>query len=146
MTSTEYPDINLTISQTKGKLPRLPFSDIKEVVLGKRYELSIHFATPDEAQKLNITHRNKGYIPNTLSFSYTKTSGEIILCEEAMKKQYTDFELSYNDYVIYILIHSMLHLKGFEHGSTMEGKEAYFLKKLTGHIITNNEKKHNSRY
>lgn len=145
MNNTEYTDTNLSISKTKGKLPSLPFSDIKELVLGKRYELSIHFATEDEAQKLNITHRNKDYIPNTLSFPYTKTSGEIVLCEESMKKQYKDFELSYYDYVIYILIHSMLHLKGFEHGSTMESKEAYFLKKLTKSTLTHNEEKHNSR-
>jgi rRNA maturation RNase YbeY len=141
----EYSN-NLTISQSKGKLSSLPFSDIKELVLGKRYELSIHFASPDEAQQLNITHRNKDYTPNTLSFPYTKTSGEIILCEEAMKKQHLDFELSYHDYVIYILIHSMLHLKGFEHGSTMESKEAYFLKKLTKQTNNKNEKKHSSRH
>ena len=146
MKNTEYTDINLSISKKKGKLPSLPFSDIKVAILGKRYELSIHFATEDEAQKLNITHRNKDYIPNTLSFPYTKASGEIILCEEAMKKQYKDFGLSYDAFVIYILIHSMLHLKGFEHGSTMESKEAYFLKKLTGFTLTHNEEKHNSRY
>lgn len=145
MKVTEYSN-NLTISQTKGKLPSLPFSDIKDVVLGKRYELSIHFATADEAQQLNITHRNKDYIPNTLSFPYSKSSGEIVLCEEAMKKQHTDFELSYHDYVVYILIHSMLHLKGFEHGSTMESKEAYFLKKLTKQPQNKNEKKHSSRH
>lgn len=145
MSVHEYSN-NLTISQSKGKLPSLPFSDIKELVLGKRYELSIHFASPDEAKMLNITHRNKDYIPNTLSFPYSKSSGEIVLCEEAMKKQHTEFELSYHDYVVYILIHSMLHLKGFEHGSTMESKEASFLKKLTGSTLTHNEEKHNSRH
>jgi rRNA maturation RNase YbeY len=146
MTSTEYTDIHLSISKKKGRLPSLPFSDIKTAVLGKRYKLSIYFATANEAQKLNITHRNKDYIPNTLSFPYTKTSGEIILCEEAMKKQYKDFGLSYREYVVYILIHSMLHLKGFEHGSTMEDKEEFFLKKLTGSTLTHNEEKHNSRH
>jgi probable rRNA maturation factor len=145
MTVHEYSN-NLTISQSKGKLPSLPFSDIKELVLGKRYELSIHFATSEEAQKLNITYRGKDYIPNTLSFPYSKSLGEIILCEEAMKKQYIEFGLSYRDYVIYILIHSMLHLKGFKHGSTMESKEVYFLNKLIRSTISKNEKKHSSRY
>lgn len=140
MTTREDTDNNLFISKEKGKLPSLPFSDIKQLVLGKRYSLSIHFATEEQAQKANKQYRNKDYIPNTLSFSYSKSSGEIILCEEAMKKQYKEFSLSYRDYVIYILIHSMLHLKGFEHGSTMEAKETYFLKKITQEHIRNEKK------
>jgi probable rRNA maturation factor len=121
---------NLTVS-IKGTLPRVPFLELKEKILGKKYELSIRFAAPAEAQALNILHRGKEYIPNTLSFPLSETSGEIILCRSAMRKEYKQFEINYDEYMIFIIIHSMLHLKGYEHGSTMESKEQHLLKLFT---------------
>ncbi|MEO5646197.1 MAG: rRNA maturation RNase YbeY [Candidatus Paceibacterota bacterium] len=116
----------MTVS-SKGTLPSVPFLAMKEKILGKKYELSIRFVAPAEAQALNITHRNKDYIPNTLSFPLSETSGEIILCRSAMRREYKDFDMEYDQYLIFIIIHSMLHLKGYEHGSTMERKERDYL-------------------
>jgi rRNA maturation RNase YbeY len=132
---------NLTVS-TNGTLPRVPFLALKEKILGKNYVLSIAFVTPKKAQALNILHRGKDYIPNTLSFPLTKTSGEIVLCASAIKKEYASFDMKHDHYLIFILIHSMLHLKGFDHGSTMERKEKHFLKLFTPHT---NEAKRNRR-
>ena len=117
---------NMTVS-IKGTLPSVPFLALKEKILGKKYELSIRFVAPAEAQALNIAHRNKDYIPNTLSFPLSETSGEIVLCRSAMRKEYKNFEMDYDTYLIFIIIHSMLHLKGYEHGSTMEDKEQKLL-------------------
>jgi probable rRNA maturation factor len=117
---------SLTVT-SNGTLKRVPFLALKEKILGKRYSLSIAFVPPKKAQALNMAHRNKDYVPNTLSFPLTKTSGEIVLCTSAMKKQYKDFGMDYDTYLLYIIIHSMLHLKGFDHGSTMEAKERKLL-------------------
>ena len=117
---------NLTVSK-KGTLPRVPFLDLKEKILGKRYELSITFIDPKTAQALNIERRGKDYIPNTLSFELEKNAGEIILCIDAIKKEYRSFDMDYHTYLIYIIIHSMLHLKGMEHGGTMERTEKALL-------------------
>jgi probable rRNA maturation factor len=119
-------DHNLTVTK-KGTLPRVPFLAIKEKVLGKTYDLSISFVDEQTAQALNIAHRQKEYIPNTLSFSLTEKSGEIVLCIPAIKKEFKQFDMSYSTYLIFLLIHSMLHLKGYEHGSTMEDKEQHYL-------------------
>jgi probable rRNA maturation factor len=121
---------NMTVS-TKGTLPRVPFLALKEKILGKKYELSIRFAAPSEAQALNMLHRGKDYIPNTLSFPLSTHSGEIILCRSAMRREYKQFEMTYDDYLVFIIIHSMLHLKGYEHGSTMERTEQRLLKIFT---------------
>jgi len=118
---------NLTVS-ANGTLPSVPFLALKEKILGKKYELSIRFVAPAEAQALNIAHRQKEYIPNTLSFPLSETSGEIILCRSAMRREYKQFDMEYDRYLIFIVIHSMLHLKGMEHGSTMERKEQDLLK------------------
>lgn len=128
---------NLTISG-KGTLPRVPFLAIKEAVLGKKYDLSIRFVEPGTALALNIAHRQKDYTPNTLSFSLSKTSGEIVLCRSAIRKEYKKFGMSYNTYMMFLVIHSSLHLVGMTHGSTMENKELFFLKKFapTNETIT----------
>jgi probable rRNA maturation factor len=117
---------NLSVTK-KGTLPRVPFLAIKEKVLGKAYDLSISFVDEQTAQALNSTHRQKEYIPNTLSFSLTEKSGEIVMCIPAIKKEYKKFGMSYDRYLVFLLIHSMLHLKGCVHGSTMEDKEQYYL-------------------
>lgn len=116
----------MTVS-IKGTLPSVPFLALKEKILGKKYELSIQFVPPAQAQALNIEHRQKDYIPNTLSFPLSETSGEIILCRSAMRKEFKQFDMTYDNYLVFILIHSMLHLKGYEHGSTMERKEQQLL-------------------
>jgi probable rRNA maturation factor len=121
---------NMTVS-IKGTLPRVPFLALKEKILGKKYELSIRFVTPTQAQELNSTYRGKEYIPNTLSFPLSEKSGEIILCRSAMRREYKNFDMQYDQYLIFIIIHSMLHLKGYEHGSTMERKEQQLLKLFT---------------
>lgn len=117
----------LTVS-TNGTLPRVPFVALKDKILGKKYSLSISFVGPIKAQKINQTYRNKDYVPNTLSFPLSKQSGEIILCIQAMKKEYKLHDMDFDTYLLYIVIHSMLHLKGYAHGSTMERKEKQLLK------------------
>ncbi len=119
-------DHNLTVTKN-GTLPRVPFLAMKEKVLGKSYDLSISFVDEKTAQKLNSVHRQKDYIPNTLSFSLTEKSGEIIMCIPAIKKEYKKFGMTYSNYLIFLTLHSMLHLKGYEHGSTMEDKEQHYL-------------------
>ncbi len=118
---------NLSVQKQNGTLPRVPFLDIKEKVLGKSYQLSISFVDEKTARSLNKKYRNKTYIPNTLSFSLTEKSGEIFLCENAMKKEYKKFEMTYKKYLVFLILHSMLHLKGFVHGSTMEAMEQKYL-------------------
>ena len=132
----------LSISNS-GTLPRVPFLAIKDKILGKNYSLSIAFVTPKVAHRLNIQYRNKDYIPNTLSFPLSKNSGEIILCKSALRREYKKYGMDYEDYVTFIVIHSALHLKGMQHGSTMESTEQRLHK-----FFTNNGKQitHHSRH
>jgi rRNA maturation RNase YbeY len=116
--------------QTKGKVPSLPFALMAEVILGKKYELSIVFATKKESQTLNNQYRGKNYPTNVLSFPLSKYSGEIILHLPTAKKEAPNFGIPYADFVGYLFIHGLLHLKGFDHGSTMESIEARFRKQF----------------
>lgn len=119
----------LTVSIHKGKLPNLPFLELKNDILCDEFELSVNFVDPKTAQKLNKQHRNKDYIPNTLSFPYSKNSGEIFLQLETIYSQALEFEMSEEKYLLYIYIHSLLHISGLDHGQKMEKLEEKYLEK-----------------
>ena len=113
---------------TKNKPPRLQFEEITEKIAGKRYELSVVFVGEKRAQALNIQYRNKDYIPNVLSFPLSETSGEIYICPTIAKREAKNFNLSPKGYMSFLLIHGLLHLKGHDHGDTMERLERKYMR------------------
>lgn len=126
----ELPNIDIS-SEQKRKIPNLPFLQLKDEILGNDFELSISFVSAKTAKKINIENRQKDYIPNTLSFPYSEKSGEIFLQLETIYEQAPDFEMSEDIYLLFIYIHSLLHLKGLDHGSKMESLEKKYLKKYS---------------
>ena len=118
--------------QTKGKLPSLPFVSIRNQILGPRFELSILFATTKEAQRINIEHRDKTYIPNILSFNVDKNTGELVFCLSKIRKEAKEFNMTYHEFLGFLYIHGLLHLNGNEHGSTMDMLEQSIFKKYFG--------------
>ncbi len=113
---------------TKGKLPSLPFVRFAEAILGARYELSIVFVSPKESQKLNRKFRHKNRPTNILSFPLSQTSGELVICLSVVRSDAPKFNMSYQKFLGFLLIHGMLHLKGHVHGSTMERLETKWKK------------------
>ena len=125
-------DETLSITnETKGKLPRLPFLDLKNAILGKKYEQNIAYLTQNKTKKFNIAYRQKDYATDILSFPLTKTSGEIILCPKIVAKKAAEFGMTEKKYNVFIVIHGMLHLKGYEHGSRMERAEKVYLRRFS---------------
>ncbi len=112
--------------ETSGKLPRLPFSRLKDAILGPAYELSVASVSASVSQKLNAHYRGKNNPTNILSFPLTKKSGELILHLPTARKEYKKFGMTYDDFLLYLVIHGMLHLKGMEHGGIMERAERKF--------------------
>jgi len=113
-------------NKTKGKLPSLPFVKIKNDILGQKYSLSIAFVTEKKSKEVNKTYRNKNKPTNVLSFYLRKNEGELILCPEVIKKEAKNFERNFKDFLGFLVIHGMLHLKGLEHSSTMEKAETIY--------------------
>ena len=113
-------------NETKRRTPSVPFEEIKNKVLGKRYELSLVFVGNKLSRRLNRVYRSKDKSTNVLSFPITKSSpacagvGEIFI------------NLSHSKLFgpTHLFIHGLLHLKGMRHGDRMERMEAKFLKKF----------------
>lgn len=100
---------------------------MKDAVLGKNYDLSLVIVGNTRSQKLNATYRGKAKSTNILSFPLSKMEGEIFLNLNVAKKEAPQFDKTYTEFVAYLVIHGMLHLKGHSHGSTMERLEKKFL-------------------
>jgi len=116
------------INKTKGKLPRLPFARMKDAVLGTDYELSVAFVGDKESKKINIETRGKDYIPNVLSFELEKNAGEVFINPLEANRQAASFGRTRSNFIAYLYIHALCHLKGMDHGSRMERTEAKFRK------------------
>jgi len=115
-------------STTKSYPTHLPLALIKRAVLGAKYELSLAFVGEKRATSLNQTYRQKSYVPNVLSFPLTATTGEIFICPTVAKREAAKFSLTPDGYVAYLFIHGCLHLKGLDHGDTMDRLERKHLK------------------
>ncbi len=111
-------------NKTKGKPPHLPFAEMKEQVMGQGYELSLVFISEEESQELNLAHRKRDKPTNVLSFPLDKNTGEIFICLPYAKSEAPEFDRDYKNFVGFLFIHGLMHLKGYDHGSTMEFEEA----------------------
>lgn len=116
--------MSLSITNTtKGKLPRLPFAKITEAVLGKEYDCSLVIVSSRKSQELNRTYRGKDSATNILSFPLDENEGEIFLDLKKARKDAPNFERSYTNFIGFLFIHGLFHLKGMDHGTKMENAE-----------------------
>jgi probable rRNA maturation factor len=102
---------------------KLPVEKIKNEILGKQYELSFAFISKKEIQLLNKTYRKKDEPTDILSFPLSKNEGEILICKDIAKIKCKEFGMTFQNYLIFLVIHGSLHLKGLDHGAKMERYE-----------------------
>ena len=114
---------------------RIPYKKIKDDVLGRDYELSLAFLSPQDMLAVTKKWKKKDHISNILSFPLSKTSGEILICKEAAAP-YTPG---------YLFIHGLCHLKGLKHGATMERIERLYAKKWGINAHEQNNRRHRHR-
>ncbi len=123
------PTFSIT-NTTKAKLPSLAFEAMKDAVLGKKYELSVIIISKSEIKKLNKEYRDINEATDILSFPLSDKFGEIYINPDMTKVMAKKFDRDYENFFGFLFIHGLVHLKGFDHGSTMESIEARFRKKF----------------
>lgn len=111
------------LTHTTRTIPAIPFAAIKNRILGQRYNLTLTLLGATKARTLNQQTRGKSYTPNVLSFPLTDTTGEIYLCPMVAKREAKSFGRTEHAQLIYLFIHGLLHLKGYDHGATMDKLE-----------------------
>jgi probable rRNA maturation factor len=104
-----------------GKLLR----EISEEVfsyIGKSPEIGLDFVSSKRSKELNKRYRGKDSPTNVLSFSVDEMQniGEILICEEVVKKEAKESGYAVKDMILLYLVHGILHLAGYDHQSIKE--------------------------
>jgi len=105
------------------------------------FEISVSFVTNEEIKKLNKEYRNVDSETDVLSFPMNEEFdgvtilGDIVISTQKIIEQADDFGHSPEREMIYLTVHSMLHLLGYDHmendeKSAMRAKEKEIMKNL----------------
>ncbi|OGI65888.1 rRNA maturation RNase YbeY [Candidatus Nomurabacteria bacterium RIFCSPLOWO2_01_FULL_39_18] len=103
------------------------FVKLKNDILGKDYSLSIAYVTERKSREINKKYRKKDKATNVLSFPLRKKEGELVLCKSVIKREAKNSKKNWQGWLNFLVIHGMLHLKGFKHGKKMEKLEKRYL-------------------
>ncbi len=129
----------------------------------KYSEISVSFVSEEEIRKLNREYRENDSVTDVLSFPMFEAGelaamsarvaserealgdtgedgfymplGDVVICEEQARKQAEEYGHSYEREVVYLFVHSVLHLLGYDHmepdeAAVMEAKQAKALEDL----------------
>lgn len=96
---------------------------LKSDILGRNYSLSIAYVSENKSREINKKYRKENKATNVLSFALRKDEGELVLCKAIIKKEAKNFSRTFSKWLGFLIVHGMLHLKGFKHGKKMEKLE-----------------------
>ena len=101
-------------------------------------EICLSFCEASEIQELNRNFRNKDKVTDVLSFNASpikvpegeiEALGDIIICTERAAEQAKEFAYSLRRELIFLFIHGVLHLLGFDDETEDEAKEMFDFQK-----------------
>ncbi|PIR70544.1 MAG: rRNA maturation RNase YbeY [Candidatus Niyogibacteria bacterium CG10_big_fil_rev_8_21_14_0_10_42_19] len=112
----------------------LRWEGIKDIILGKKYNLSLALVGDKEMARVRRLSKHKKEA-NVLSFIYGADSGEIILNMPRIRMEAKDLGVPYKERLLFLYVHSLLHLKGYNHKDAkqsrlMEKKEDYWVEEI----------------
>jgi len=112
----------------------------KKVLKGENRErenLSVAFVSSAEIKKLNRKYRRRNKPTDVLSFGETPESklniSEVVICPEIVKKNAKEFGVIFEEELVKMLVHGILHVLGYEHEKSkkkaleMERKQEKYL-------------------
>jgi probable rRNA maturation factor len=80
-----------------------------------------------EGRQLNRTFRRKNRATNVLSFPL-EGEGDIVLCHPVIAREARAQGKALASHYAHLVVHGVLHLRGFDHGAPMERLEARLLR------------------
>lgn len=81
---------------------------------------SIAIVSDDEIQPLNKQYRQKDYPTDVLSFRYDDESGEIIISDDRVREQATEYGNTLEEEGMFMIVHGILHIMGWDHERSIE--------------------------
>ena len=98
-----------------------------------RTEISVTFVDMEEIHQLNMDYRQVDSPTDVLSFPQFDdlndlpeegeiALGDVVICEQKAREQAEEFGHSFEREIIYLFVHSVLHLLGYDHMDEDEKK------------------------
>lgn len=91
----------------------------------KDVDVSIAFVSEKEMKKLNKEWRGKDAVTDVLSFGDDEGNGEVILSYEQAARQAKEMKHPTRDEILFLLVHGVLHLHGFDHMKPGDAKKMF---------------------
>ena len=106
----------------------------QEGVDGERAEISLTLVSLEEIRELNRDYRDVDRETDVLSFPQFESVedmpkfgelclGDVVICLDKVEEQAKEFGHSFERELIYLFVHSLLHLLGYDHMEEDEKKE-----------------------
>ncbi len=105
-----------------------------------KMEVSLAFVKPEKIRALNKKFRGRDCVTDILSFTGDGLTdnggwslGELIICAKQVKDDAKELKTSFESELVWVIIHGILHLFGYDHekseieAETMRGKEEFYL-------------------
>jgi len=108
-------------------------------------EITVRIVDAEEAQALNQDYRQKGYVPNVLTFEYGEIGhdesgrgvlgGDVVICAPVVEREAREQGKPLKAHYAHMTIHGVLHLQGYDHidpaeADVMESREVAILKQF----------------
>lgn len=99
--------------------------EVKKYILPPPENVSIYFVNNKKIKELNKKFLNVNNYTDVLTFRYSKNYGELIISIDECKKNAQIYGNELEDEILYVIIHGLLHLKGFTDYTEKERKKMF---------------------
>ncbi len=106
----------------------LSLKKVRNQKMLKAKTITLVFLDAPEMKKINKQFRGKNKPTDVLSFAAMEPDslGELLFCLDVLKKQAKDHEHSLENEFLYMLIHGVLHLLGYDHELSAKEEKLMF--------------------
>lgn len=131
-------DFSLTQEEIE-MFEKLCYEVLTQEELGDYFEISLSFVGNKEIRQLNKDFRGIDKVTDVLSFPFQEENfypgllGDIVISVDKAKEQAKEYGHSEEREILYLLVHSMLHLLGYDH---MEKDEKKAMREKEEEILT----------
>lgn len=135
-------EINQKVKVAEDGLKKVVEETLKTAAV-QDAEISIAIVSDKEIKELNKKYRGKNKVTDVLSFGYRANPliGEIIICLPQVKRQAKENNANWKNELIFMLIHGVLHLCGYDHEKSE--KEARKMERIQDQICESLIQKNN---
>lgn len=100
---------------------------VSKALGGPKSVISVAFISSAQMRKLNRTCRRKDKVTDVLSFELDEgpLKGEVLISYEQAKRQAKEAGHSTRDEIVFLLVHGILHVFGYDHIKPSDKKKMF---------------------